>query len=52
MAASADQLNWNTLAARADLWPGQCTMKATIPFQGGVTVATGQTVIVDKFSAQ
>ena len=48
--ASADELTWNTLAARPDLWPNQCTMKATIPFQGGVTVATGQTVIVDQFS--
>jgi len=48
--ASADQLSWNTLAIRPDLWPTQCTMKATIPFQGGVTVATGQTVIVDQFS--
>jgi hypothetical protein len=48
--SSADELTWNTLAARPDLWPSQCTMKATIPFQGGVTVATGQTVIVDRFS--
>jgi len=50
--ASAEDLTWNTLADRADLWPGQCTMKATIPFQGGVTVTTGQMVNVDKFSAQ
>ena len=50
---SADQLSWNTLAARADLWlAGQCTMKVAISFQGGVAVNVGQMVNVDKFSAQ
>lgn len=43
------ELTWTELAGRPDLWPAQCTVKAAIQFQGGVTIPTGATVDVIDF---
>jgi len=41
-ATAADDLTWQEMASRRDLWPAQCTINTTIPFDGGVTVKAGQ----------
>ena len=48
-AAAAQELSWSELANRPELWPAQCTVKATIQFDGGVSVQAGQTVDVLDF---
>ena len=37
-ASAAGELTWQELARRPELWPAQCTIKVTIPFDGGVSV--------------
>ena len=44
--AAAQELAWAELARRSELWPAQCTVKETMKFDGGVTVAAGQKVKV------
>jgi hypothetical protein len=46
--AAAGDLTWQEMAQRPELWPAQCTSKATIPFDGGVTVNAGQKLKVLK----
>jgi hypothetical protein len=48
-AATAQELTWTQLAARPELWPAQCTVKAAINFEGGVTIPAGATVDVVDF---
>jgi len=45
-AAFAEELNWPELARRPELWPAQCTLKDAVQFQGGVSIAAGQTLQV------
>jgi hypothetical protein len=47
--AAAQELNWAELAKRPELWPQQCSVKATIKFDGGVSVQAGQKVDVVDF---
>jgi len=47
--AAAQELTWSELASRPELWPAQCTVKATIQFQGGASVPAGATVDVVDF---
>jgi hypothetical protein len=47
--AAAQELSWTELAGRPDLWPTQCTVKAAINFEGGVTIPAGATVDVIDF---
>src|SRR5690349_17193806 len=49
--ATAEELSWQTLVQRSDLWPAQCTVKKTIKFEGGATVQAGQKVDVRAFKA-
>ncbi len=49
--AAAQELSWQDLVQRSDLWPAQCTVKQTIKFTGGVTVQAGQKVDVLAFKA-
>ncbi len=46
---TAQNLNWSELANRPELWPAQCTVKATIKFEHGVTVPAGAVVDVVDF---
>lgn len=46
---AAQELSWTELAQRPELWPAQCTVKATINFEGGVSVPAGATVDVLDF---
>lgn len=48
-AAVAQDLSWTELASRPELWPAQCTVKAAINFEGGVTIPAGATVDVLDF---
>ena len=48
-AAIAQDLSWTELASRPELWPAQCTVKAAINFEGGVSVPAGATVDVLDF---
>ena len=48
-AARAEDLNWNELAHRPELWPAHCTVKNTIKFEGGQSVQAGQQVDVLDF---
>ena len=50
-AAVAQDLTWTELARRSDLWPAQCTVKQTMRFNGGVTIAAGQKVKVVQVQA-
>ena len=45
----AQELSWTELSQRPELWPAQCTVKATINFEGGVSVPAGATVDVLDF---
>ena len=36
--AVAQDLTWTELAGRPELWPAQCTVKAAINFEGGVSI--------------
>jgi len=47
--ANAQELSWAELAARPELWPEHCTVKATINFDGGMSVQAGQKVDVVDF---
>ena len=47
--AVAQDLTWQELAQRPELWPAQCTVKQGINFQGGVSVRAGQVVNVFDF---
>lgn len=47
----AQELNWAELARRSELWPAQCTAKAEMKFDGGVTVRPGQTLTVLQVAA-
>jgi hypothetical protein len=47
--AFAEDLTWQELAQRPELWPAQCTVKQTIKFEGGVSVQAGQKVNVLDF---
>jgi hypothetical protein len=49
IAATAQDLNWTELASRPEFWPAQCTVKAEINFQGGVSIPAGATVDVVDF---
>jgi len=40
--AAAQELTWAELASRPELWPAQCTVKASIQFQGGVSIPLGR----------
>lgn len=44
--AFAQDITWAELARRSELWPAQCTLKATIKFQGAAPVPAGQKVNV------
>jgi hypothetical protein len=48
-AAVAQDLSWTELASRPELWPAQCTVKAAINFEGGMTIPAGATVDVLDF---
>jgi len=48
-AAAAQQLTWNELANRPELWPVQCTVGAAMKFEGGLTVRAGEKVNVVDF---
>jgi hypothetical protein len=50
--AEAQELSWADLAKRPELWPEQCTVKAAIKFDGGVTVQAGQKVDVVDFKGE
>lgn len=47
-AAMAGDLTWQEMAQRTELWPALCASKATIPFEGGVTIKPGQKLKVLK----
>jgi hypothetical protein len=47
--AFAEDLTWQELAQRPELWPAQCTVKQAINFQGGASVQAGQVVNVLDF---
>lgn len=49
LTAAAQDLAWNELAGRPELWPAQCSLKTTIKFEKGVSVAAGTKVDVVSF---
>jgi hypothetical protein len=49
-AATAQELTWTGLASRPELWPAQCTVQATINFEGGVSIPVGTKVDVVDFN--
>lgn len=44
--AHAQELTWQELVGRPELWPAQCTVKVGMDFQGGRSVRAGQKVNV------
>jgi hypothetical protein len=48
--ATAQELTWTGLAGRPELWPAQCTVKAAINFEGGVSIPAGTKVDVVDFN--
>lgn len=51
-AAGAQQLSWNELANRPELWPAQCTVGTAMKFAGGLSVQAGEKVTVIDFNGQ
>ena len=49
LATAAQDLAWNELAGRPELWPAQCTVKTTIKFEKGASVTAGTKVDVVSF---
>ncbi len=47
--AFAEDLTWQELAQRPELWPARCTVKQAIKFEGGASVQAGQVVDVLDF---
>jgi predicted RecB family endonuclease len=50
-AVFGQELNWAELARRPELWPADCTAKAEMKFDGGVTIRPGQKLNVLKVLA-
>jgi hypothetical protein len=48
-AAFAEDLTWNELARRPELWPAHCKVKTAMKFEGGLSVQAGQKVDVVEF---
>jgi hypothetical protein len=47
--ANAQELSWAELSRRPELWPGKCLVNVAMKFDGGASVAAGQTVDVVDF---
>src|SRR5579872_2939772 len=45
-AALAQELSWQELASRPEIWPAQCTLKRTMKFRSGASAPAGQSMDV------